>query len=223
MRPLHQKNVDEHILRAEALQAEAGGTTILDGVSITLARHEKTAVTGPSGSGKSTLLKCLAGLAPISGGSVRVDGVALNAQNVWELRRRMAWVPQEPDLGNGTVREALEHPFEYRANRHLVASLGRVPALMEQLLLPAVLLNKPVSTLSGGEKQRFALLSALLLDRPILLLDEPTSALDAVSRDAVCACLAAARDLSVLCVSHDPAAAAFCGRTLVMEGGRLMP
>lgn len=115
----------------------------------------------------------------------------------------MAYVAQEPELGEGKIRDILERPFNYKANRHLQENLSRVPSLMQKLDLPKSLLEKELSTLSGGEKQRFALLSALLLDRRILLLDEPSSALDKGSKDMVIELLKSQQKLTILSISHD--------------------
>jgi putative ABC transport system ATP-binding protein len=79
----------------------------------------------------------------------------------------------------------------------------RVPELMERLHLPEAVMDKDVSSLSGGEKQRVALISALLLDREILLLDEASSALDQAAKHAVIDLLRSREALSVLFASLD--------------------
>lgn len=192
---------------------------MLDGFSLSLDAGEKVALTGRSGGGKSTLLKCLMGFVPGFQGGIRIFGEPLGPATVWRLRRALAWVPQEPDLGAGTAREAMARPFAWRANRARNAAMDRAPALMERLLLDRALLDKPVSTLSGGEKQRIAVVGALLLDRPLLLLDEPASALDPESRRALAALLGEQENRAMLCVTHDADSAPFCTRQIAVTPG----
>ncbi|MCB1306305.1 MAG: ATP-binding cassette domain-containing protein, partial [Leptospiraceae bacterium] len=78
-------------------------------------------------------------------------------------------------------------------------------------------MDRSVGTLSGGEKQRIALIAALLLDRPILLLDEPSSALDESSRDRVMELLASKHNLTILSVSHDREWTQMADRTFSMQ------
>ena len=179
------------------------GRTVLDGFSMSLHAGTKALLTGPSGSGKSTVLRCLLGFVTPEAGSVHIEGQSLTAETVWTLRRRLAYVGQEPDLGSGTASEILERPFHYRANAGLRDNLERVPALFKRFGLDLDLLEKEMGDLSGGEKQRVALIGALLLDRPIFLLDEVTSALDPASRDAVVDYFRSRDDVTALFVAHD--------------------
>ncbi len=194
---------DHAAIEIENLSLRFDGRSVVEDFSLTVRAGEKVLLMGPSGSGKSTLLLCLLGLAEPETGAIRIEGEPLDPHSAWSLRRRMAWVSQEPELGGGTAREALERPFQYRANADLKENLERLPSLMEQFRLPEWVLDKEMSTLSGGEKQRIALISALLLARPIILLDEVSSALDAESKQAVMTFLRAAEGQTVLCVSHD--------------------
>ena len=176
---------------------------VLRGFGLRVAPGEKVTLTGPSGSGKSTVLKCVLGIVVPREGSIRVFGQAVDGSGVWETRRKIAYVAQEPEIGAGTARQALERPFAYKANASLRGNLHRLPALMDRLHLPRVLLDKEVSTLSGGEKQRVALISAILLERPVVLLDEASSALDKANRRAVAEFFERSSDLTVLSVAHD--------------------
>jgi putative ABC transport system ATP-binding protein len=201
-------------LEIAGLLVRLGGRTILEGVSLSLARGEKVMLTGTSGSGKSTVLRCALGLVLPDAGCVRIFGETLTPHTVWSLRRRMAYVAQEPDLGSGTVRAVIERPFTYKANAPLRENLEQVPALMERFQLPRFLLDKDMKTLSGGEKQRVALVSAIVLGRELLLLDEASSALDEKNRQAVTGFFSQADDLTVLSVSHDTEWREFSNRTV---------
>ncbi len=186
-----------------SLRLAREGATLFSELTMRLAPGEKAILAAPSGYGKSTLLRSLLGFVPPVAGTIHLFGSELTPRSAWQLRLRMAYVDQEPDLGDGTVDAVLTHPFAYKNNLHLRANLDRIPTLMEDLLLPASLRKKEINTLSGGEKQRLALLSALLLERDILLLDEPTSALDQKAATAVFDLLRQQQQLTVLAISHD--------------------
>ncbi len=171
--------------------------------SLNVAAGERVVITGESGQGKSTLLKCLLGFAFPESGEIRIGGVTLNGETVWHLRRRMAYVPQEPELGEGPLREWFDRPFSFKANASLKENLSRLPGLFERLSLPFSLLDSNLETLSGGEKQRIALIAALLLNREILLLDEPTSALDSKNGHAIVTLLRTLKNVTLLAISHD--------------------
>jgi putative ABC transport system ATP-binding protein len=190
-------------LEAKDVTVRFNGQTVLRDFSMVLQAGEKAVLTGPSGCGKSTVLRCLLGFVTPEKGTVLVAGTPLTAETVWRLRRQVAYVGQEPDLGSGLVRQILERPFHYRANAALKSNLKRVPELFETFRLVPSLLDKEAGDLSGGEKQRVALISALLLDRRILLLDEITSALDATSKDAVADYFRSRDDVTALFVAHD--------------------
>ncbi len=190
-------------IHIENLTVEFDGKTIFSGLNMKILPGEKLTVVGKSGSGKSTLLHCLLGFVTPRRGRILIFGDELTDESAWKIRTYMAYVAQEPELGEGKIRDILERPFNYKANRHLQENLSRIPSLMKNLDLPKSLLEKEPSTLSGGEKQRFALISALLLDRSILLLDEASSALDKASKDMVIDLLKAQHELTILSISHD--------------------
>jgi len=195
------------------------GHAVLEDFSISLQTGAKALLTGPSGSGKSTVLRCLLGFVAPETGSVRVGGEPLTAETVWHLRRRLAYVGQEPELGTGTVSQVLERPFHYRANAGLRHNLKRVPELFEKFDLARHLLDKETGDLSGGEKQRVALIAAILLDRPIFLLDEVTSALDRAGKEVVADYFRSRRDATVLFVAHDSELFSFADQVVPVDRG----
>jgi ABC-type iron transport system FetAB ATPase subunit len=215
--PQNDRQVRPPAIEIDALGVRHGGRWVLRDFSLTLARGEKVTLAGPSGAGKSTVLRCVLGLAVPQEGQVNVEGRPMSAQSVWQLRQRMAYVAQEPDFGPGTAREIIERPFEYKANAALRPNLDRLGELMERFNLAHALLDQEVATLSGGEKQRIALLSAIVLDRPIILLDEASSALDKANSQAVAQFIGSQRDLTVLSVSHNAEWESFSGRTVELS------
>ena len=208
---------DDIALLAEDLSLAFDTGALLESLSLEIAAGQKILMTGPSGCGKSTLLKCFLGLAVPKSGSIAVAGQPLTPTTVWSLRRQIAYVMQEPDLGRGTVRQVVERPFHYHANTHLLSRLDKLNELMDLFGLASDLLAKNVSRLSGGEKQRIALIVAMMLDRPIWLLDEPTSALDAQSRKTLSNYLQSRTDLTALVVTHDSGSFTFADNIVHLE------
>ncbi|MFQ3548733.1 MAG: ABC transporter ATP-binding protein [Armatimonadota bacterium] len=177
---------------------------IIKDFCLELKHGEKVTLMGRSGSGKSTILKCIMGFVESYNGEIFICGKELNAESVWQIRTHLAYVAQEADLGIGTTKEVIETPFTYKANYSKRDNLKRIPELFDKLYLPIDLMEQPISNLSGGEKQRIALVCALLMDREILLLDEASSALDKTSRQAVVDYLKTLDNLTILSISHDP-------------------
>ncbi len=206
-------------IEIDDLTVRFDGRNILEEFSMRIEPGEKVRLDGRSGSGKSTLMGSILGFVAPDDGTIRIEGELLDGRSAWVLRRRLAYVPQEPNLGTGSVAEVLERPFHYKANTHLRGNLERVEELMKRLLLSPELLDKDISTLSGGEKQRVALISGVLLDRKILLLDEPTSALDKAAKKAVTDYVRCCSDVAVLFAAHDAEALGGADRVVRLSGG----
>ena len=201
---------------------------ILHGIDLAVAPGEFMALIGPSGSGKSTLLNILGLLEPLTAGSYRLQGQAvqgLDDQALTLLRRRA--------LGFVFQFHHLLPAFSALENVTLPALMteGRVGATARQQaidLLGAVglaqALDKRPSELSGGMQQRVAIARALVHAPPLVLADEPTGNLDTASSDAVFALLRQIheqRGTAFIVVTHDPRLAARCDRVVELVDGRI--
>ena len=178
--------------------------TILDDISVDVARGSALTLVGPSGSGKSSLLRCLNRLEEPTGGVVRFDGHPITELDPRELRRRAALVLQTPILFEGTVRENLT---VHAPGFALDVSEARLRTTLGEVGLEPTLLEREAAMLSGGEKQRVTLARALLRDPQALLLDEPTSALDPPNAALVVETICRLRDgrgLTIVAVTHAP-------------------
>ena len=178
--------------------------TLFEDVSFEVRSGQKVCVDGPSGCGKSSLLRALLGFVRPEQGTITIDNQPVNNKTVWSLRHHIAYVTQEPDLGSQTVLKRISRPFDYKANAHLQWRLETIHEWFERFNLPRKLLTKQTTDLSGGEKQRIAIIIALLLNRPVLLLDEPTSALDKQSKQILRDMLADLQK-TILFISHEDA------------------
>ena len=194
----------------------AVGVPVLDRVSLTLDEGEFVSIVGPSGCGKSTLLRILAGLLAPSSGTVLVQGVVQPP-----APGHAAFMPQHDRLLDW--RRALDNAA-LAADIHgddRATSRMRASDLFERFGLAGFERAWP-SELSGGMRQRLALLRTLLADRDLLLLDEPFGALDSITRQSMHTWLqdVLAQDRrSVLFVTHDvDEALVLSDRVVVMSG-----
>ncbi|CAO97422.1 iron efflux ABC transporter ATP-binding subunit FetA [Erwinia tasmaniensis] len=158
------------------------GKRLLAPVSLTLNKGELLWLTGPSGAGKSTLLKIIASLLNPSSGDVCLNGQRASGIKAEIWRQSVSYVFQTPQLFGRTVFDNLAFPYEIRQQP---VERRKLYDWLEKLNLSAEMLDKPVDQLSGGEKQRVALLRNVQFSPQILLLDEVTSALDDANKQAV--------------------------------------
>ncbi len=200
--------------------------TALDGVTVAFAGGTFTAVMGPSGSGKSTLLHCAAGLDRPTEGTVTIDGTLLGTLDETALtrlrRNRIGFVFQAFNLVSTlTAEQNVALPLRLARQR---PSAARLAAALDAVGLADRAGHRP-SELSGGEQQRVAIARALISRPAVLFADEPTGALDSATSRQVLDLLRALVDQhgqTVVMVTHDPVAAAYADRVLLLADGRLV-
>ena len=192
------------MLTINNLNISFGNEEVHKNFSLSVKRGEKLAITGESGRGKTTLLNVLAGFIPDYEGEISVDGIVLNSKSVYEIRSKMAWLPQDTSLNLGSVEELLLAPFEFIQNKENKPTKEDIAAIFNAFNLSEELLSKKVSEISGGQKQRVILASCMLLNKPLLLIDEPTSALDDAVKEKVADYILKQADITVIAVTHDP-------------------
>ena len=196
----------------------------VEGVSFTVDQGESYGLVGESGSGKSTILRAICGMAPVTGGQIRINGEPLPTPRGRGFAAKVQMVFQDPYASlhpRHTIDRTLSEPL---AIHGLGGSDARVVRSLEDVGLPAAFRFRYPHQLSGGQRQRVAIARALMLEPTILLLDEPTSALDASVQAEVLNLLdrlREARGLTFLMVSHDLAVIDhMCDRIMVMQHGR---
>ncbi|ACZ32261.1 ABC transporter related protein [Xylanimonas cellulosilytica DSM 15894] len=210
--------------------------TAVDGVSLQIRPGEVLGLVGESGSGKTTIARAIAGLQPVSGGSLKVLGTevaGVHARDLRALRPRLGFVFQDPATSFNpllTIAECVAEPLVVHGRfRTPAAARARVDELLEAVQLPRSYGDRFPHELSGGQRQRASLARALALDPELLIADEPTSALDVsvqarvldlfadLQRSLGFACLFVSHDLAVVDLIADRIAVLYHGR-LVEEG-----
>ncbi|MFJ2553533.1 dipeptide ABC transporter ATP-binding protein [Microbacterium sp. NPDC087591] len=203
----------------------------VDGVSLQIAPGELLALVGESGSGKSTLGRAALGLAPITSGAIRINGVDVASGSraaQRDVRRRVGVVFQNP-LGSMnpryTVAESVGEPLAVHAGLRGEKLHARVTELLESVELPGAWTERYPHELSGGQRQRVAIARAIALQPDLLIADEPTSALDVSVQATVLELFRRLQQefrFACLFVSHDLAVVdELADRVAVMHHGRL--
>jgi iron complex transport system ATP-binding protein len=201
----------------------------LDRVSVTIERGSLTGLLGPNGCGKTTLLKLLSGVLPPEQGAVSLNGESLAGRPRRDIARRLAVVPQETHPAfDYTVMEMVlmgRHPhlgpFELEGPSDLAIAHEAMKATSTDHLAA-----RAYMTLSGGEKQRVIIASALTQSPDVLLLDEPTASLDLGYQLEVASLLRRLnleRSVTMVLATHDlNLAASLCDRLILMRDGRVV-
>ena len=213
------------IISAHGITKSFGSLQVLKGIDLEVAKGEVVAIVGASGAGKTTLLQILGTLSRPDGGSLAIDGsdvLGLNARELALFRnRRIGFVFQAHHLlPEFTAEENVMIPALIGGTREKEART-RARALLERVGL-AERFSHRSAELSGGELSRVAIARALINEPAILFADEPTGNLDSKTKEQIHRLLFdLRRDLgqTVLLVTHDPALAALCDRTLSMRDG----
>jgi ABC-type bacteriocin/lantibiotic exporter with double-glycine peptidase domain len=197
---------------------------LLEGVSLHVRSGESVALVGPSGAGKTTLAGLILGFYRPAAGVILFDGRPIDSYPLGALRRRLGYVPQRPALSSGTLLDTLRfgNPGASTAE---VTSAARAAGIHEEILrLPQgyrTEVGEGGQLLSEGQRQRVALVRALLMDPDILILDEPTSALDAAAERALIEGVQRwRRGRTMVVITHRMSTAGCCDRIVNLSGGR---
>jgi ABC-2 type transport system ATP-binding protein len=200
----------------DGLRVRRGGKPVLHDLSFPVASGRVTGLLGPSGCGKSTLMRSIVGVQVVEAGRVEVLGEPAGAR---PLRSRVGYLTQAPSVyGDLTVGENLRF-----FGRVLGVREGRAEETIETVALGPYA-DQVVSSLSGGQRARVSLATALLGEPRLLVLDEPTVGLDPVLRRDLWATFAelAAAGTTLLVSSHVMEEAEHCDELLLMREGRLL-
>jgi len=176
---------------------------VLRDISIHVGKNQKVIISSKSGAGKTTLFYLLLGFARQDSGQVFFDGTEVDEKSVWDVRKNVAYVSQDLSIGSGIASDLINQYLMYHANTDLSVSDDDIRSKLTLFELDSNVLNKNVNDLSGGEKQRLAIVIACLLNRDVYLLDEATSFLDKNLKNKVSNYFLSLKDKTVVVISHD--------------------
>ncbi|WP_342305839.1 ATP-binding cassette domain-containing protein [Methanolobus sp. ZRKC5] len=190
------------MLSIQNLSIQYDEKSILSDFNLSVAKGEKILIKGRSGIGKSTIFRLIMGFGVQNSGTIFFDGIQVDSNSIWSIRKRIMYVSQDTDIGDGKVGDLIDEIFSFKANKDILyrAQLDKV---MADLSLDHDILNKDYMKLSGGEKQRIVLVVALLSGKDIFLLDEVTAELDSTLKQKVVEIFFCNPKWTVLSISHD--------------------
>lgn len=193
-------------------------------VSISAQKGEWVALVGHNGSGKSTIAKLLNGLLFPEDGLIKIGHFVLSEKNIWEIRRQVGMVFQNPD--NQFVGATVQDDVAFGLENHGVphdTMVERVESALNEVGMQSYALHEP-ARLSGGQKQRVAIAGVLALQPDVIILDEATSMLDPRGRAEVMETIRIMReqeDITVISITHDLDEVLFADRVIVMNNGEI--
>lgn len=191
-----------NILELKNVAYQVKDKQILANVSFTVEQGDFLTLVGPSGAGKSTILKLIASLISPTGGEIIYQGKNIKDLNPINYRREVSYCFQEASLFGKTVRDNLAFPYEIRKQS---VDEQHLSSLLKKVDLSDDFLDKEITSLSGGEKQRVGLLRNIVFLPKVILLDEVTTGLDDASKQIVHDLIASLRKqgITLMQVTHD--------------------
>ncbi|KAG5920986.1 hypothetical protein E4U42_006011 [Claviceps africana] len=207
---------------------------VLQGLSMHIGGGERVGIVGRTGAGKSSIMSTLFRLVEISGGTISIDGVNISTVGLFDLRSRLAIIPQDPTLFQGTIRSNLD-PFQEHTDLELWSALRQADLVPSDASVdggkasadgPRISLDSIVEedglNFSLGQRQLMALARALVRNSQIIVCDEATSSVDMDTDDKVQRTMATAFEgKTLLCIAHRLRTIIGYDRICVMDAGQI--
>lgn len=210
------------ILETVNLDFQVADNQILKDINLQVEKGEFATIIGPSGSGKSTLLKLIGSLQLPTSGKIMYEGKNIYDFPMTDYRQEVSYFFQNALLFGRIVEDNLRFPYQIRGEEF---DPSKSEHLLEKLQLPKTIINKSINDISGGEKQRIALVRNLLFQPKVLLLDEITSSLDLLNREIVQSHLRELqqnKDITILTVTHNKEEIELADRIIEIKDGKLV-
>ncbi|TVQ42399.1 MAG: ABC transporter ATP-binding protein [Gloeocapsa sp. DLM2.Bin57] len=198
---------------------------VLDKLDFTIKAGETIAIVGSVGAGKSTLANGIPRLLEIESGQLFLDGQDITKIRLEDLRRAIAYVPQESYLFSTTIEDNIRYGKPWIDSSEVIYAAKQAQIHNEILNFPLqyqTIVGERGITLSGGQRQRTSLARALLIDAPILILDDALSSVDNQTATQILENFSNTRGKTVIFITHQLAAAMNAERILVMDHGKIV-
>ncbi len=204
----------------------SGAAPVLDGIDLEIKQGSVLGIVGPPGSGKSTLLSLIPRIYDVSGGCITLDGIDIRKIQIRNLRSMITYMPQEPFLFAGTIRENITFDNQETNESKLIQAVERASFFDTLTTFPKgfeTIVGEKGIVLSGGQKQRVALARMLLKETPVLILDDPISQVDLKTGEAIVNTIRSmAGEKTIIIVSHRLSAVRFADRIITLDRGRII-
>ena len=201
-------------------------TAALVDVNFQIEPGETIAIVGSIGAGKSTIANALTRLLDIAPGQLFLDGYDITQINLQDLRRAIAYVPQESFLFSDSMKNNIRYGDPVAGDSEVIAAAQEAQIHGEILNFPkeySTIVGERGITLSGGQRQRTSLARALLVDAPVLILDDSLSSVDNQTATEILRHLSqGTQRKTIIFISHQLSAAAQADRILVMDSGKIV-
>lgn len=209
------------ILQIKQLSYESQFKKILSNITFNVNEGEFLSIMGSSGSGKSTLLKIISSIISKTSGEIYYKDIRIEEYNPTDYRKEVSYCFQSPVLFGKTVKDNLSFPYQIRNEEF---DKNKTIRFLENVGLPEDYLYKEINTLSGGEKQRVAVIRNVLYEPKILLLDEITSALDSTNREIIWNWIRELKNksnMTIIMVSHNEEDLELADKSIKLVDGKL--
>ncbi|MEC4113168.1 ABC transporter ATP-binding protein [Myroides pelagicus] len=205
---------------------EDTGIKALNNVSFSIKKGETLAILGKTGSGKSTILNLLARLYDIKEGSIHIDNQLIKMCNLVDLRKAIAFVPQDAFLFSDTISNNIRFGKE-DATQEEIINVAKKAAVHDNIITfnngYDTVLGERGLTLSGGQKQRVSIARALIKESPILILDDSLSAVDTETEETILKNLEKhSKDITTIIVTHRISSAKNADKIIVLDNGTVI-
>lgn len=199
-------------------------TPVLENVNLTIKKGEWVSILGHNGSGKSTLSKLIIGLLKAKSGEIRIDGITLNEETVYDIRKKVGIVFQNPD--NQFVGVTVEDDIAFGMENLEIPReemIKNIELYAKKVDMFEYLKKEPYA-LSGGQKQRVAIAGILAMHTDIIIFDEATSMLDPKGRDVIMNYMRKLSDegKTIVTITHDMKEAVYADQIVVLKEGRII-
>lgn len=212
----------KNILEIKDLFYKVKDKEILKNINLEIEAGQYITFIGPSGSGKSTLMRIIASMITATSGEIIFDGESLSSYDPTTYRQRVSYAFQQPTLFGKTVKDNLEFPFLVRGEEF---DSKKTISALEMVNLDESYIDKSVNDISGGEKQRIALLRNLLFRPEILITDEVTTGLDTENKEIVHKMLTRFNEeenMTILRVTHDESEIENSAKKITIKDGEIV-
>ena len=205
---------------------DAMSPPVLDGITLTIKQGQILGIVGPPGSGKTTLLQLIPRIYDVSHGAILLGGIDIRHMKLSDLRSRISFVPQEPFLFAGTIRDNITFGNGEITDGELTTAIDDAQLTETVASFPQgieTIVGEKGVILSGGQKQRIALARAIVQNKPIVILDDPVSQVDSETGSALIRSMKSLAGVrTIMIVSHRLSAVQFADTIIVLDGGHIV-